>query len=206
MADGVLSQPHQGHQGRRRPSAGQRPRRLIVADVSREDAAELDGVLAEVLDRGISGLITINSSLNRQLRERLLADGRRVVSIMFEDPLPPVVCSVVSDHAAFGELVHHVVSRHKCSCAVLITLPVLNPLKRNIVDLARNEKREMFRTAVEAAGLAVETPRAVLPTRTALASLRGLPRSLRSRPTILGEAVFEKLAHRRARHRSLLSR
>ena len=137
-----------------------RRRRILVFDVAREDIDEIDAVIANALEQDIPGLIALNATWSNHARNIMRQKGRRVVSVMVEDLSPPVCCSVLLDNGAFAELVGHVLQR-PCAAAVLVTPPPFDRSDRNIIDFARNDKRQAYESLAAGAGLELTAVRAL---------------------------------------------
>lgn len=129
-----------------------RRRRILVFDIAREDVDEVDAVLANALEQDIPGLIALNATWSDHVRDIMRGTGRRVVSVMVEDPAPPVCCSVLLDNTAFADLIGHILAS-RCAAAVLVTPPLFDRSSRNVIDLARNDKRRAYETLTAHAGL-----------------------------------------------------
>jgi len=137
-----------------------RRRRILVFDVAREDVEEMDAVIANALEQDILGLIALNATWSDHARNIMSRRGRRVVSVMVEDLSPPVCCSVLLDNGAFAELIGHVLER-RCAATVLVTPPPFDRSERNVIDFARNDKREAYESLTTRAGLELATVRAL---------------------------------------------
>jgi DNA-binding LacI/PurR family transcriptional regulator len=129
-----------------------RRRRILVFDVAREDVDEMDAVVANALEQDIRGLIALNATWSDHARKIMSRGGRRVVSVMVEDLSSPVCCSVLLDNGAFTELIGHILER-PCAATVLVTPPPFDRSARNMIDFARNDKRDAYETLAIGAGL-----------------------------------------------------
>ena len=128
-------------------------RRLVVIDVPREDPAELEAILTDQLVCQLSGLIIVNAKISDGARQALVAHEIPVVSVTCNDAAPPVVCSVISDHAAFADMLGHVLLENDCQSAVLVTKAPGGRSREAGADQARLEKRHAFERIAGAARL-----------------------------------------------------
>jgi DNA-binding LacI/PurR family transcriptional regulator len=181
-------------------------RRVIVIDVPHEELSDVDATLADAIIRQVSGLILINIQINDKARQDLCQMCTPVVSVSHKDSIPPFVSSILPDHSGFAELLEHTLVQKKAEAAVLVTKGLANPYKGLKVDPFREEKREIYSSAVQRAGLLLHP----------LDSLVGLPDTFAVSPgnayileidqylTENGNLLFNKLSRSLPEYTSLV--